>query len=464
MKQNLLKLFLEDESGVTVIEIVLILVVLIGLVIIFKNQLNSLIQSSMTITMCLVFSILLSLLLSGIQLARTQAGRIQAMHAADTGIYSIFAQYDKDLLDSYDLFYLDAGYGSSQVNPSFIVRQMESFMKPTLETSLTRCQIQSCAITGYVLSTDENARSFMGQVSRAVKNQLGTQAISSLRDFLEQTDSTLKNQEEQKEQGLPDMEFDVTEAEEHPPAFTETNNPIAILKRLRELGILGLVLPSDRQVSQKEISLTDTLSHRTLQKGMGTLQSQNSDSGKENLKATVHRLIAIREAANCVYLYTAPQKREEAAMTAAALCSLLLIPEGMAIAEALIIAGWAYAESLLDVRQLMLGGSVPAIKSTESWQLNLSQIGQIFTLLQSDTIRSHSGLNYQNYLHLLLYSSSEQTQAFRCMDMIEQNIRTLPKRSSFYMDSCIESLETETIFTGPQQKTWSAVRTYGYDM
>ena len=45
MKQNLLKHFLEDESGVTVIEIVLILVVLIGLVIIFKNQLNSLIQS-----------------------------------------------------------------------------------------------------------------------------------------------------------------------------------------------------------------------------------------------------------------------------------------------------------------------------------------------------------------------------------------------------------------------------------
>ena len=45
MRQNLLTLFLEDESGVTVIEIVLILVVLIGLVIIFKNQLNSLIQS-----------------------------------------------------------------------------------------------------------------------------------------------------------------------------------------------------------------------------------------------------------------------------------------------------------------------------------------------------------------------------------------------------------------------------------
>lgn len=37
--------FYNDESGITVIEIVLVLVVLIGLVIIFKKQLTSLIQS-----------------------------------------------------------------------------------------------------------------------------------------------------------------------------------------------------------------------------------------------------------------------------------------------------------------------------------------------------------------------------------------------------------------------------------
>lgn len=37
--------FYDDESGITVIEIVLVLVVLIGLVIIFKKQLTSLIQS-----------------------------------------------------------------------------------------------------------------------------------------------------------------------------------------------------------------------------------------------------------------------------------------------------------------------------------------------------------------------------------------------------------------------------------
>ena len=35
--------FYDDESGITVIEIVLVLVVLIGLVIIFKKQLNELV-------------------------------------------------------------------------------------------------------------------------------------------------------------------------------------------------------------------------------------------------------------------------------------------------------------------------------------------------------------------------------------------------------------------------------------
>ena len=40
-----LREFFEDESGVGVIEVVLILVVLIGLVIIFKNQINKLLET-----------------------------------------------------------------------------------------------------------------------------------------------------------------------------------------------------------------------------------------------------------------------------------------------------------------------------------------------------------------------------------------------------------------------------------
>ncbi|MCR5160782.1 MAG: holin, BlyA family protein [Lachnospiraceae bacterium] len=41
----MVKAFLEDESGVGVVEIILILVVLISLVVIFKKQLTSLVTS-----------------------------------------------------------------------------------------------------------------------------------------------------------------------------------------------------------------------------------------------------------------------------------------------------------------------------------------------------------------------------------------------------------------------------------
>lgn len=39
------KAFMHDESGISTIEVVLILVVVIGLVILFKGQINSLLQS-----------------------------------------------------------------------------------------------------------------------------------------------------------------------------------------------------------------------------------------------------------------------------------------------------------------------------------------------------------------------------------------------------------------------------------
>lgn len=45
MLWNEIRLFLTEEDGVGVIEIVLILVVLIGLVLIFKKQINTLLEN-----------------------------------------------------------------------------------------------------------------------------------------------------------------------------------------------------------------------------------------------------------------------------------------------------------------------------------------------------------------------------------------------------------------------------------
>lgn len=42
---NMIKRFLKDEEGIGVVEMILILVVLVGLVVIFRSQLNSIVTS-----------------------------------------------------------------------------------------------------------------------------------------------------------------------------------------------------------------------------------------------------------------------------------------------------------------------------------------------------------------------------------------------------------------------------------
>lgn len=44
--KNALEAFRQDQSGIGVVEIILILVILIGLVLIFKNQITSIINSA----------------------------------------------------------------------------------------------------------------------------------------------------------------------------------------------------------------------------------------------------------------------------------------------------------------------------------------------------------------------------------------------------------------------------------
>ncbi|MFQ7550618.1 MAG: DUF5702 domain-containing protein [Blautia marasmi] len=78
--------------------------------------------------------------------------------------------------------------------------------------------------------------------------------------------------------------------------------------------------------------------------------------------------------------------------------------------------------------------------------------------------KNTSGLDYNDYLQILLFTSSRNNLTFRCMDMIEQNIRLKPGKENFRIDSCMEGLEMETSFLSPSGKRWTAVRSYGYDM
>lgn len=460
-------------------------------------------KGSMTIAMCMMLSVMLGILTAGIKLCREQYARVQAVNAVDTGLYSVFSEYERDLLEEYDLFFLDSGYGGGAIDAFRVVQQMENSMDLTLKTGIRGSRRENCSITGYRLASDNGGEAFCAQAAEAVRKHLGTDAVKRLKEYLSNTGEVIEQQQEQKEAGVPPMPEEPVPDDTSVSEITPDNNPLEVIKRIRTMGILGLVLPDDAVISEKEADVSVFTSNRNLQKGMGSLggrESGTSDklflqayamnklgtyrepgnpgaldyqveyivggkgSDRENLKKTVNRMLLLREAANAAYLYTDPEKRAQSGALAASLCTALLIPEGAFVVEKLLLLGWAYGESLLDVRQLMAGGKVPLVKNSASWQLALSDIGQIFSLLQDGQAKNTSGLDYNDYLQILLFTSSRNNLTFRCMDMIEQNIRLKPGKENFRIDSCMECLEMETGFLSPSGNRWTAIRSYGYDM
>ena len=68
-------------------------------------------KGSITVFLALILSLLLSLVCTSIESVRMASARTQILNGMDIGLYSVFGQYDKKLLEVYDLFALDGSMG-----------------------------------------------------------------------------------------------------------------------------------------------------------------------------------------------------------------------------------------------------------------------------------------------------------------------------------------------------------------
>lgn len=79
----------------------------------------------------------------------------------------------------------------------------------------------------------------------------------------------------------------------------------------------------------------------------------------DNLRTVLKKICVIREVANTLYLYSDQEKCSIAELAAALVCDLAMVPELAPVLEAAILLGWAYAESIYDIKVLLAGGKVP---------------------------------------------------------------------------------------------------------
>lgn len=101
-----------------------------------------------------------------------------------------------------------------------------------------------------------------------------------------------------------------------------------------------------------------------------------------------------------------------------------------------LMAAWAYAESVLDLRTLLSGRKIAMVKSDAEWTSNLSEISALLSGY-SQAKNCPSGKSYKDYLGLLLYLHSGETLAMRAMDVQEAAIRRVAGYEDFRMDCVV---------------------------
>ena len=169
------------------------------------------------------------------------------------------------------------------------------------------------------------------------------------------------------------------------------------------------------------------------------LEGKSSD--KDNLNEIVNKIIAIREGFNLVYLMKDSAKREEAYAMAAAITGFTGMPVVIRVTQFLILGAWAYAESVVDVKDLLEGYRVNVMKKSDEWNLSLSGIKNLAST--DENKENRSGLTYEDYLRFLLFSQNKSEQIYRSLDVIELNVRK-KYNNNFHFSECIVGVEVYT--------------------
>lgn len=450
-------------------------------------------EASVTVWLCLVLTALAVLILALLEAVRYEGLKSDAKEWSNLSLESLFAGYQPFLLDEYHMFFLDGSFGRKKLDIAAAEDELSLFLNDNLMIPekakgihLYHMDSENVEITGYRLATDEKGKVFELQAANSMRKEIGTHAAEKILNQIKSVNS--KEQAAEK----PDLYMEDAkntldtiaqqkEQETEKPAEPVINNPIDTVKEIKKRGILGIVVPSWKTVSEKKVSVDNCLMKRSLSQGNYPQKEKcgwyerilmqeflktyvgyalapkengalsygieylicGKESDEKNLEKTAKKLILLREGMNYFYLQTDGGKQAEALAAAAAIAGVSVNPAVVEVVKQGILAAWAYAESIYDVKSLLSGGKVPIVKNASVWKTQLSNLGAVL----SDVPAGESnGLSYEEYLNVLLYTKTVKQLAYRSMDLMEWHMQNEEEFAKCRMDHMIMGIKLKTEF------------------
>lgn len=455
----------------------------------------------LTVYLSLIFGIVLSLLFVLIEGAATGAIRAQAELVADLGIDSVFAEYNRELLEQYRLFFIDSSYGGKNGGTGMVEKQLSDYLSYNMnpeedlllfgEHTLLKIRNPYLEISEVSYASDEHCMVWKAQAVHYMKAVYGGDLLSKIQEHVDIIKSNhfiekdvyneIAAKKQEFEEALEQKEIQEFGAEsEEGYSYQKVSG---LFDTLAGSGLLRLVLPTGHSVSgavmdagpyfsarkkngkinqgvglQKDADKPEKLMDElifgeyllklygcyTQPKEKGLLKYQNEyilygfNSDAANLRRSVEVLFALRAAANLSSLYADSVRKSEVDFVALIICSLLLSPELSDILSAIILGIWALAEAVSDVRQLLDGGRISLIKEHKEW--NTSLTGILTGNFHGDSTYN-KGLSYQDYLRVFLALMNKEKKITRSLDIVEMDLRQTNGNEHFRIDRCIDYIK-----------------------
>lgn len=424
-------------------------------------------KGEITVFLSLIFVLMLSLVGALIEGTNIQILKFLKQSEMNMAIESVFAEYEKMILERYDLF-IRSGY-----DERVIVEKLAYYGADDMEHRIVKAE----------LLTDFNGREFYRQAVASMGGSIsGERMLDGKMEIEGETEIRDTFQSLLLEQGQD---------------FVLENNPLELLQRFTQSNLLTFVFPSQEKLSEKIVKLENLPSGRKLETGTGDITESpktgamekalfveylmehfqmftqelsphpfeyeaeyllsGCGSDKENLEFVAGKILTLRAALNYGYLLTDQTKQMEAETMALTISSLLPVPGSTEVIKQTLLLAWAYGESILDVRVLLKGEKIPFFKTSDTWQLQLKNLEKLGTSSEVyEEQDSMEGNSYEDYIRAFLAMEDIETLSVRALDVIELN-------TGIEMDQCVTALEIQTTCQLRGGKPFTFLTNYKYE-
>lgn len=451
-------------------------------------------EGEISVYLCLVFVVVISLFVSVITAARGAALQAVFECALESALCSAFGEYDRELLDRYDVLFIDLSYLSNSPDPENLEARIQTYLEDNLlpekgtkllfasdfaDVSGTNVELEK-----YTLATDYYGQAFRKQAIDYIKDFVMVKDIENIQNLITVSD-TYKLTEFDIEKESEQIKLKCAKKGE---TWQQTDFENSLLDRLDNIDFK--IPDSIGKLSLATIDITDTVSFRNKENGnyalpdfelditndiffdeyimaeFGNFIDRKEDtklayeteyilagypSDAVNLTAVAGSIFAIRTAANLYTLHSSEEIKTTVEAAAQIVGALIKIPPEAA--SELIMFLWAVAEATTDVTQILEGKKIPVVKG--EGDLNVSLQGIIpFITSQAELVDNESAVaysddgipiveaGYTDYLRLFLIMLPVFQRTVRTMDMIEQDLRYCGSGENifFRFDACTDSI------------------------